>query len=110
MFRKDRYPEPRVQRGENTCRACALKHDRPRPPGPIELLQSELPPSAVRRRRFRVELHRASGRPDAPLAAERHAVAFSDLATDDRDIELAVVQQCRDVGTYAELACCRTAG
>jgi hypothetical protein len=47
FFRKDRYPEASVERGENTCRTRALKHDRPRPAGSIELFQSQPPPPAV---------------------------------------------------------------
>src|SRR5690348_4416991 len=109
MFGKDRYAETGVERGENAGSTRALQHDRPRPPGPIELLQGKSPPSAVRRiererrRLFRVEPHRAPGRPHARLAAERNAVAFSDLTADDRDVELTLIHECRDVGTDAEL-------
>jgi hypothetical protein len=43
------------------------------------------------------------GRPDAPLAAERGAVAFPDLAADDGEIELALVDQRGNLGAEAKL-------
>jgi hypothetical protein len=49
------------------------------------------------------ETHRWSGRPDAPLAAERNANALHNFVGDNRQIELALVDKDGDVGTDAEL-------
>ena len=99
-LRKDRDREPGVEGREDPGRARALNHEFPWPAGAIELFQGELPPPAEwrierkRRRLLRIELHRSSRSPNAPLAAERHAIAFADFVRDDDEIELALVEKC----------------
>jgi hypothetical protein len=48
-------------------------------------------------------MHRPPRCPDPPLAGERDAVALSDFVADDHEIELALVEKGRDVGTDTEL-------
>jgi hypothetical protein len=55
-------------------------------------------------------MHRPSGSPDPPLAAQRDDVALPDFVADDHEIELALVEKGGDVGTDTELDCSLTAG
>jgi hypothetical protein len=48
-------------------------------------------------------MHRPPRCPHPPLAGQRDAVALSDFVADDHEIELALVEKGRDIGTDTEL-------